>query len=826
MSTSENDSGVKTNHNETESSSPGASSDAQSNKSTSASTAAEQSEPDSERTIAIRIGPDIQWDDKDGPDKEKAEKTTADKQTPVKKADAKDVSARDASTKNAGTKDSAKDPVTASGSAADTAAEPMEQALSDSEATVVARPTPERAPAQPPANDAPRPAQKEQPADAQQTVVADTPRPADSKDGQTSRAGQVSDQVPDTVAAQTPKPESRAKTAQQSTRTVDDPSIPALGDIDQVMDDTGPQIGSFDSADEETVAVPGDARRVDLRAKQSSAQQKDYVRKIEQAKEAVRRAVRLDENALDQSIAETRTVVADQAPQKKASAAEEKPVPAARETDAGQPTKVADKPKTKPVSAAAGKNRNKEKKAGAKDKKARKLARKQAKKQAKEQARQARAEQQKQKKQQKQQKQQKKKIETGGRKVTIVSPEAIPDTTQAVRPEPVPAEPAVTTDPVTANLDEAVTRVATQQDVTRILQRHADSPNIDAGSIRVLSFTGNGFEYFKLWIVNTLLSIITLGVYSAWAKVNLRKYLYRHTHLLNNNFDYAGDPLAILKGRVLFALGIGLAAYLATTHWIMQVVLGVIAVVVFPWLVIKVRAFNARNTSFSNVHFAFDDSRYGQAAVVHIVGMLFTIVTLGLMAPSYWYRQKKFLATGYRYGGSRFEFSARVSDFYRIFFVMISLVIGFVMGFFVLMVMAKIAVPDAVIESSKSTTSLWSLKGLAIAYAVCCVFFLKILYDTETSKLFWYSLSIRDNHFGLLIKLGRMTALYFVNVVLTLLTCGLYYPWARISLTRYKVGQLTIVVSGDVMTAIKKEQINAARKTRETPKFLGHEIGL
>ncbi len=31
------------------------------------------------------------------------------------------------------------------------------------------------------------------------------------------------------------------------------------------------------------------------------------------------------------------------------------------------------------------------------------------------------------------------------------------------------------------------------------------------------SFTGTPREYFGIWIVNVLLTILTLGIYSAWA---------------------------------------------------------------------------------------------------------------------------------------------------------------------------------------------------------------------------------------------------------------------------------------------------------------------
>ncbi|MBW1865812.1 MAG: DUF898 family protein [Deltaproteobacteria bacterium] len=32
-------------------------------------------------------------------------------------------------------------------------------------------------------------------------------------------------------------------------------------------------------------------------------------------------------------------------------------------------------------------------------------------------------------------------------------------------------------------------------------------------------FSGSGSEYFKIWLVNIILSVITIGIYSAWAKV-------------------------------------------------------------------------------------------------------------------------------------------------------------------------------------------------------------------------------------------------------------------------------------------------------------------
>ena len=52
-----------------------------------------------------------------------------------------------------------------------------------------------------------------------------------------------------------------------------------------------------------------------------------------------------------------------------------------------------------------------------------------------------------------------------------------------------------------------------------------------------LQFTGKAGEYFKIWIVNLCLSVLTLGIYSAWAKVRRKRYFYGSTLL-------AGSALA------------------------------------------------------------------------------------------------------------------------------------------------------------------------------------------------------------------------------------------------------------------------------------------
>ena len=83
---------------------------------------------------------------------------------------------------------------------------------------------------------------------------------------------------------------------------------------------------------------------------------------------------------------------------------------------------------------------------------------------------------------------------------------------------------------------------------TRPEQRTGPPPPSPSGLARSLARSGSG-EYFRIWIVNLLLTVATLGIYSAWAKTRRLQYFYRNTHLAGASFDFRGDPKAILRGR-------------------------------------------------------------------------------------------------------------------------------------------------------------------------------------------------------------------------------------------------------------------------------------
>src|SRR5450755_3998184 len=97
-------------------------------------------------------------------------------------------------------------------------------------------------------------------------------------------------------------------------------------------------------------------------------------------------------------------------------------------------------------------------------------------------------------------------------------------------------------------------------------------------------FSGSGAEYFGIWIVNLLLTIVTLGIYSAWAKVRRLQYFYRHTELAGSSFDFHGSPTRILIGRLIALMMFIAYNFSVRLQSRMTIVIVLGLAIIMPWL--------------------------------------------------------------------------------------------------------------------------------------------------------------------------------------------------------------------------------------------------
>ena len=54
-------------------------------------------------------------------------------------------------------------------------------------------------------------------------------------------------------------------------------------------------------------------------------------------------------------------------------------------------------------------------------------------------------------------------------------------------------------------------------------------------------YTGTGGEYFRVWVVNVLLTIVTLSLYTPWARRRTAQYFYSHTQVLGSPLEFAAE---------------------------------------------------------------------------------------------------------------------------------------------------------------------------------------------------------------------------------------------------------------------------------------------
>lgn len=118
-------------------------------------------------------------------------------------------------------------------------------------------------------------------------------------------------------------------------------------------------------------------------------------------------------------------------------------------------------------------------------------------------------------------------------------------------------------------------------------------------------FHGRSGEYFSIWLVNALLTMITLGIYSAWATVRRRRYFYGNTEIAGDRFDYHARPIDILKGRIIVFVGLVLFFILSSLMPGISLVFVLAFFALIPWIVIRSWRYNALMSSFRGVRFNY-----------------------------------------------------------------------------------------------------------------------------------------------------------------------------------------------------------------------------
>jgi uncharacterized membrane protein YjgN (DUF898 family) len=327
------------------------------------------------------------------------------------------------------------------------------------------------------------------------------------------------------------------------------------------------------------------------------------------------------------------------------------------------------------------------------------------------------------------------------------------------------------------------------------LQPAAPSPELK------LEFRGSGRDYFRVWIVNLCLTLLTAGIFSAWAKVRKKRYLYSHTVLDGTPFQYLGQPFPILKGRVVAA--VLFIVYYAVSYLspaIMPFVL-VGAVVLAPWVVVRSASFNARYSAFRNMTFRFDSEYVSALRTIYWLGLIPALVVgtifdwwgnwalaaaafgiFGLLFPWWMQRLKGFVVGNTVFGGERAELTATGGQFFRVYFIA-----GLIVS------AAGVVAGGLVALLARVSSYVWLMAPAAFYFGYVLAF---AYVRANTGNLVWNNTQVGPLRFASTLRTGGLLKLYIGNAIGIVASAGLLIPWAVVRTFKYRTDNLRVMLEG------------------------------
>ncbi len=350
--------------------------------------------------------------------------------------------------------------------------------------------------------------------------------------------------------------------------------------------------------------------------------------------------------------------------------------------------------------------------------------------------------------------------------------------------------------------------------------------------MQALTFTGQGGEYFKIWIVNVLLSIITLGFYYPWAKVRTRRYFYANMRYNDRQFNYHATGKQLFLSYVIALILLLTYVFVGQFFPPVGLLLFIVLAIGMPWVIWRSLMFNARMTSFSNVRFGFHgqlstayfiylllpiligvafyvpiivagffvigalqnaDTETAQIGTMQIIGAFLPLIGMVLAGFIFLVAKKK--GIDYRIGNLAFgqgKFSVNILKRKLLWIYLKAGLIIVVFGA-VAVVAAKLLqfdpkALDAKMNDMENDPTL--MLGLMLTYLVMIIFSLFIgAFVYSQKRRYVYANTVLDDniHFSSSVSTGSLFYIIITNFLLTIFTLGLGKPWAAVRMMRYLV---------------------------------------
>lgn len=363
-----------------------------------------------------------------------------------------------------------------------------------------------------------------------------------------------------------------------------------------------------------------------------------------------------------------------------------------------------------------------------------------------------------------------------------------------------------------------------------------------------LRFSGSGGEYFRVWIVNLLLSIVTLGLYTPWARRRTARYFYDHTMIAGSPLEFTAPLRKMVVSFILFVL-LYLAYKIAaeTGQETMVLVFIVGAAVLAPYLWGSAMRFRLASTRWRGLqlHFAARwKDVYLASWPIFLMAAIWVAINYGLdmlaadlpaptartsrgapvpawptVSPPMWglialgivlsvlciirveFNYKSLLVLRAGIGKQRGRWKPVYSDFVRIW--------GATIGVFLAGVALVLALGAGLIFSAQALFE--NMRGMGLLQFILIIAFVlaallalviasapaRAYREARMFKLIWSNVGLSQiARFKCDLQHWPFVRLRIKNILLTFLTLGFYRPFARVSEYRMKSDSVTLHVKG------------------------------
>ena len=377
-----------------------------------------------------------------------------------------------------------------------------------------------------------------------------------------------------------------------------------------------------------------------------------------------------------------------------------------------------------------------------------------------------------------------------------------------------------------------------------------------------IRFTGSGSEYFRIWIVNLLLTLVTAGLYFPWAKVRRLRYFYGNTLVAGHPLGFHGDPKKMLRGYLLVALLGGLYSVAGNFSPVAGLVAFVIVAALWPALFKSSLQFRLANTSWRGLRFRFKGDAAGAyrallpvfAPSAVLLGVLLAVpdqtrppgwfgpafaavmgVTL-LVLPLMMWNLKKYQHDHYAFAQLQTELRAGPASFYGLclkslgVWILSAFLVGIVIGVVMFCFAMLFGEGAADLMRNRGGTGQIAMVMLSVfiflAVSLLMQVFARPYFTSRFQNLLWSRTGNQHLRFKSELRFWPLLRVTLANWVLMIVTLGLYWPFARVALTRLRLESVGIVSRTHIDALVAQAGHEGDAAGDAAGDFFGIDVGL